>query len=220
MKSRMDGRIARAGIVSMPAVLLALVLSALATPTSAADTSRCAADFKAESDRITREAERKAAVNPPGRDQDSQRQFMVPVHAALKAAADRAKECEGRERRATGPSAPAAVARRETDSNMRAEQEMDYLKRQREARKNPTVAERATCNARRITNQTANGAVRAWEVLLSRVQVGSIVTSNARAAVLEGGPAQLSHVLLGMSFLQGVELRHAGRRMELLQKHY
>ena len=31
----------------------------------------------------------------------------------------------------------------------------------------------------------ANGAVRAWEVFLSRVQVGGIVMSNVRAAVLE-----------------------------------
>ena len=57
--------------------------------------------------------------------------------------ADRAQECEDRERRAAGPSAPAAVARREMDCNIRAEQEMDYLKRQREMRKNSTATEQS-----------------------------------------------------------------------------
>jgi hypothetical protein len=111
-------------------------------PVTAAE-SRCEAAFKAESDRISREAERKAAANPPGRNLESQRQFMEPIHAALKAAADRAQECEERERRAAGPSAPAAVARREMDCNIRAEQETEYLRRQREMRKNPTATEQS-----------------------------------------------------------------------------
>lgn len=121
-------------------LLLGLLLP---TTSASAAESRCAAEFKAESDRISREAERKAAANPPGRDLESQRQFMAPIHAALKAAADRAQECEDRERRAAGPSAPAAVARREMDCNIRAEQEMDYLKRQREMRKNSTATEQS-----------------------------------------------------------------------------
>jgi predicted aspartyl protease len=50
--------------------------------------------------------------------------------------------------------------------------------------------------------------------------VGNIVMNNVRAAVLEGGPAQLSHVLIGMSFLHGIEMRNAGRRMELIQKQF
>ena len=139
----MSANQAMTGFVTGMSLLLGAGLLSPVAPVAAAE-SRCVAEFKTETDRISREAERKAAANPPGRDQESQRQFMIPIHAALKAAADRAKECEDRERRAAGPSAPAAVARREMDCNIRAEQEMDYLKRQRDSRKNPTAAEQAT----------------------------------------------------------------------------
>jgi len=132
---------AMSGFVTGLPLMLGLLSSHVA-PAAAAE-SRCAAAFKAESDRIGREAERKAAANPPGKNLESQRQFMEPIHAALKAAADRAQECEERERRAAGPSAPAAIARRDMDCNIRAEQEAEYLKRQREGRKNPTQAEQA-----------------------------------------------------------------------------
>ena len=74
--------------------------------------------------------------------------------------------------------------------------------------------------APQIISQTANGRVRAYDVFLRHVQVGNIAMNNVRAAVLEGGPAQLSHVLIGMSFLQGIELHNAGRRMELIQKQF
>lgn len=62
-------------------------------------------------------------------------------------------------------------------------------------------------------SQTANGPVRCWMVLLSRVKVGPIVVDAVDAAVRDtddGAP-----VLLGMSFLGRVKLEHADNRLKL-----
>lgn len=65
------------------------------------------------------------------------------------------------------------------------------------------------------TTQTANGAVTAYLVNLSRVQVGDIVLGNVAAQVSEGGSAQLPYVLIGMSFLKHVEMQRSGGMMVL-----
>ena len=62
-------------------------------------------------------------------------------------------------------------------------------------------------------SQTANGPVRCWLVLLSRVKVGPIVVEGVDAAVRDtddGAP-----VLLGMSFLGRVKLEHEDNRLKL-----
>jgi len=80
-----------------PAALLALLL--VTSLAHASGEAACAAAFKAESDRILRDAERRAAANPPGKDQKAQQQFMIPIHDALKAAGRKADDCERQARR-------------------------------------------------------------------------------------------------------------------------
>ena len=61
--------------------------------------------------------------------------------------------------------------------------------------------------------RTASGLADAYEVTLDRVQVGSIGLNNVRATVVEGSsPTQ---VLLGMTFLNQVELINDGNVMVL-----
>ncbi|OGI44904.1 MAG: hypothetical protein A2150_03185 [Candidatus Muproteobacteria bacterium RBG_16_64_11] len=64
---------------------------------------------------------------------------------------------------------------------------------------------------------TASGNVRARRVLLDSVKVGEIVQRNVEAVVLEG--AQPSTPLLGMSFLNAMEMRRDGNKMELIKKY-
>jgi hypothetical protein len=93
----------------MPHVLLLLGALLLAT-TARAENPRCLAEFEAESARIQREAMARAPA--PGSDTSTQQQFMAPIHAALEAAAARARACEEASRPKPGsPAAQAAVAR-------------------------------------------------------------------------------------------------------------
>jgi aspartyl protease family protein len=64
--------------------------------------------------------------------------------------------------------------------------------------------------------ETAGGLVVAYEVRLDSVKAGDLELSNIPAMVLEG--AYPSEVLLGMSFLRGLEMEHLGRVLELRQK--
>ena len=63
--------------------------------------------------------------------------------------------------------------------------------------------------------QTANGATAAWRVRLDSVKVGDIELNGVDAAVLEGG---LGIALLGMSFLNRVEMRRDGQTMVLTRR--
>ncbi len=64
---------------------------------------------------------------------------------------------------------------------------------------------------------TASGLAQAYSVTLDRVQVGSISLSNVDAFVIEGGsPLQ---VLLGMSFLNRVEMSNSDNIMLLRSKY-
>lgn len=63
---------------------------------------------------------------------------------------------------------------------------------------------------------TANGTVRVWKVQLASVKVGSIVLSNIDAMVHEN---DMPVVLLGMSFLNRMEIRRVGQSMTLLQRY-
>jgi aspartyl protease family protein len=74
-------------------------------------------------------------------------------------------------------------------------------------------------NAKRVVSQTANGKVAGWQVPLRSVQIGDIAVSNVVGNVIEGGAEQLPVVLIGMSFLQHVEMRRAGDTMSLSRPH-
>jgi len=62
---------------------------------------------------------------------------------------------------------------------------------------------------------TANGTAAAYRVKLDTVQVGGIVASNVDAAVLEGN---LPMALLGMSFLNRMDMKREGQTMVLIKR--
>jgi hypothetical protein len=86
-----------------------IILLGFASLSSAADNSDCLAEYNAEVARITRDAERAAATNPPGRDIKAQQQLLIPVYDALKAAAERASQCEDKSRGETSSPISAAA---------------------------------------------------------------------------------------------------------------
>lgn len=68
----------------------------------------------------------------------------------------------------------------------------------------------------RTLTQTANGVAPAWRITLDRVKVGAIELSNVDAIVLE---RELRVALLGMSFLNRVEMRRDGQTMTLMRRY-
>jgi aspartyl protease family protein len=63
---------------------------------------------------------------------------------------------------------------------------------------------------------TANGTVAAYRVKLDTVRVGDIVVNNVDAAVVEG--SQMPFALLGMSFLNRMEMKREGQTMVLIRR--
>jgi aspartyl protease family protein len=73
--------------------------------------------------------------------------------------------------------------------------------------------------AQRGVVNTAGGKQPIWRVTLSSVQLGDIVLKGIEGGVVEGGAEQLGTVLLGMSFLNHLELQRSGNTLILIQKH-
>jgi len=67
----------------------------------------------------------------------------------------------------------------------------------------------------RITIQTANGAAPAYVAMLDRIRVGAIELHGVDAVVVEQG---LSIALLGMSFLNRVEMKREGVTLTLTRQ--
>lgn len=65
--------------------------------------------------------------------------------------------------------------------------------------------------------ETASGVVPSYQVMLSRVKLGSIELHNVQAIVIEGD--QPSRALLGMSFLGRLQILNEGDRMTLRKKY-
>lgn len=63
---------------------------------------------------------------------------------------------------------------------------------------------------------TAAGMVRAWRVKFNTVKVGSIMLNQVDGMVVESG---LDVPLLGMSFLNRMEMRRDGQTMTLTQRY-
>jgi len=63
---------------------------------------------------------------------------------------------------------------------------------------------------------TANGAAVAYRIRLDTVRVGDIVANNVEAAVLEGD--QMPFALLGMTFLNRMEMKRIGETMVLIKR--
>lgn len=80
-------------------------------------------------------------------------------------------------------------------------------------------ARRARIDASKGTpgmTMTANGAVRVWRVRLSSVKVGNITLHDVDATVHEH---DMPIVLLGMSFLNRMEMRRDGAALTLTQRY-
>ena len=70
--------------------------------------------------------------------------------------------------------------------------------------------------ARSATVQTVNGPTTGYFVKLEKVRVGAIELTNIDGIVVESGLEQFG--LLGMSFLNRLEMRRDGDRMELIRR--
>ena len=67
----------------------------------------------------------------------------------------------------------------------------------------------------RASSQTANGSVPVYVVRLDRVSLGAIELNGVEAVVIEQG---LEVTLLGMSFLNRVDMRREGETMTLIRR--
>lgn len=75
-------------------------------------------------------------------------------------------------------------------------------------------------NGERVRISTANGVITGYRVILDTVEVGNITLNQVEGVVRESsiGVAQESIVLLGMSFLKRVEMKHEGAGLTLIKK--
>lgn len=83
-----------------------------------------------------------------------------------------------------------------------------------------SLAKRAGVDLERatpITIATANGRAQAYRVVLTTVKVGNLGANLVEAVVVED--ARLPFALLGMSFLNRMEMRRDGDSMTLLQRY-
>jgi aspartyl protease family protein len=74
--------------------------------------------------------------------------------------------------------------------------------------------------APRVRVSTAGGPRTGYRVTLATVSVGSITLQNIEGTVMEGGRGELSITLIGMSYLNGVDLRRAGDTMTLSRRNF
>src|SRR5262245_61113258 len=74
--------------------------------------------------------------------------------------------------------------------------------------------------APRVQIATAGGPKTAYRVNLASVRVGGITLHNIDALVMEGGREQLPITLIGMTFLNGVEMRRAGDTLTLTRRNF
>ena len=72
----------------------------------------------------------------------------------------------------------------------------------------------------RVQIATAGGPKTAYRVNLASVRVGGVTLHNVDAVVMEGGREQLPITLIGMSFLNGVDMRRAGDTLTLTRRNF
>jgi aspartyl protease family protein len=74
--------------------------------------------------------------------------------------------------------------------------------------------------APRVQVATAGGIRTAYRVTLASVRVGDITLQNVEGHVREAGREELPITLIGMSFLNGVDLRRAGDTLTLTRRNF
>jgi aspartyl protease family protein len=72
----------------------------------------------------------------------------------------------------------------------------------------------------RVQIGTAGGVKTAYRVNLASVRVGGVTLTNVDAVVFEGGREQLPITLIGMSFLNGVDMRRVGDTLTLTRRNF
>jgi aspartyl protease family protein len=72
----------------------------------------------------------------------------------------------------------------------------------------------------RVLIATAGGPKTAYRVNLATVRVGDITLHNIDALVMEGGKEQLPVTLIGMNFLNAVEMRRVGDTLTLTRRNF
>jgi len=84
---------------------------------------------------------------------------------------------------------------------------------------NAATAKRLGLDFRRAPQvgvSTASGQELAYDIMLDEVQLGAITLNNIRALVIDG--AEPARALLGMSFLNQLDMQQRGDRLELIKK--
>jgi len=74
--------------------------------------------------------------------------------------------------------------------------------------------------APRVRVSSAGGPRTGYRVMLATVSVGSITLQNVEGTVMEGGRGELSITLIGMTYLNGVDLRRAGDTLTLSRRNF
>jgi len=75
-------------------------------------------------------------------------------------------------------------------------------------------------NAPRVQVSTAGGTRTAYRVTLATVQVGGVTLRNVDGLVREGGQEELALTLIGMSFLNAVDMRRTGDTLTLTRRNF
>ena len=78
----------------------------------------------------------------------------------------------------------------------------------------------AYAGAPRVQIATAGGPKTAYRVNLASIRVGGITLNNVDALVMDGGKEQLPVTLIGMTFLNGVDLRRIGDTLTLTRRYF
>ncbi|HLB14130.1 MAG TPA: TIGR02281 family clan AA aspartic protease [Burkholderiales bacterium] len=74
--------------------------------------------------------------------------------------------------------------------------------------------------APRVQIGTAGGPRTGYRVILATVSVGSITLRNVEGVVMEAGRDELPITAIGMSYLNGVDLRRAGDTLTLTRRNF
>jgi aspartyl protease family protein len=72
----------------------------------------------------------------------------------------------------------------------------------------------------RVQIGTAGGVKTAYRVNLASVRVGGVTLTNVDALIFEGGREQLPITLIGMTFLNGVDMRRVGDTLTLTRRNF
>ena len=72
----------------------------------------------------------------------------------------------------------------------------------------------------RVQIGTAGGVKTAYRVNLASVRIGGVTLTNVDAVIFEGGKEQLPITLIGMTFLNGVDMRRVGDTLTLTRRSF